>query len=54
MLYAFGAVLGIVGAIRINWLWNSGKQNIEEDLVKWGGGVLLLLLGTFIVQVTFA
>lgn len=54
VLYSFGAVLAIIGAIRINFLWNTGREGIEQEILKWGGGVLLLLLGTFIVQLTFS
>lgn len=54
VLYSFGAVLAVIGAIRINFLWNNGREGIEQEIVKWGGGVLLLILGVFIVQLTFS
>lgn len=53
MLYAFGAVLAVIGAIRINYKWNMGKEGIESEIAVWAGGILFLLVGTFIVQMTF-
>jgi type IV secretory pathway VirB2 component (pilin) len=52
MLYAFGAVLAIIGAIRINYKWNMGKEGIDGEIVMWVGGILFLLLGTYIVEMT--
>ncbi len=54
MLYAFGAVLAIIGAIRINFNWNMGKEGIEKEILMWAGGILFLLVGTYIVQLVFA
>lgn len=50
MLYAFGAVLAIIGAVRINYKWNMGKEGIENEIAIWVGGILFLLVGTLIVQ----
>lgn len=54
VLYTFGAVLALIGAIRINYNWNNGKEGIEQEIVMWAGGILFLLVGTYIVQLVFA
>lgn len=50
MLYAFGAILAVIGAIRINYKYNMGKGEMDNEIMVWAGGILFLMVGTTIVQ----
>lgn len=49
LIYAIGAIVGVVGGIRIYNKWVNGDQDINKEIVGWGGAaVFLLLVPTFI------
>lgn len=49
LIQAVGAVVGIVGGIRIYNKWNNGDQDVNKELIGWGGAcVFLMLVPTFI------
>lgn len=49
LIQAVGAVVGIVGGIRIYNKWNNGDQDVNKELIGWGGAcVFLILVPTFI------
>ena len=49
LIQAIGAVVGIVGGIRIYNKWNNGDQDVNKELIGWGGAcVFLILVPTFI------
>lgn len=50
---AIGALVGIVGAIQVYSKWNSGDQNINKELMGWGGSCLFLVLSSLIVKAMF-
>jgi hypothetical protein len=37
-----GGIVGIVGAIRVYSKWNSGDQDINKELMGWGGSCVFL------------
>ena len=37
MVLVIGGIVGIVGAIRVYSKWNSGDQDINKELMGWGG-----------------
>ena len=44
-----GGVVGIIGGIRIYNKWSNGDQDINKELLGWGGACLFLILApTFI------
>ncbi len=52
ILFAIGAIVAIMGAVRIHYLWSNGKKDIDKEVVMWIGGILVLYLaGTFISAV---
>ena len=48
-----GGLVGIVGGIRVYSKWNSGDQDINKELMGWGGSCLFLVLSSLIVKAFF-
>ncbi len=49
LIYAIGAVVGIIGGVRIYNKWVNGDQDINKEIVGWGGAaVFLIMVPTFI------
>lgn len=48
-----GGIVGIVGGIRVYSKWNSGDQDINKELMGWGGSCLFLVLSSLIVKAFF-
>jgi len=46
---AIGGVVGVIGGIRIYNKWSNGDNDINKELLGWGGSCLFLILApTFI------
>ncbi len=48
-----GAVVGIIGGVRVYIKWNSGDQEINKELMGWGGSCLFLVLVSVIIKAFF-
>lgn len=48
-----GAVVGIIGGVRVYIKWNSGDQDINKELMGWGGSCLFLVLVSVIIKAFF-
>lgn len=48
-----GAVVGLIGGIRVYIKWNSGDQDINKELMGWGGSCLFLVLVSVIIKAFF-
>lgn len=44
LIQMIGAVVGIVGGVRIYNKWNNGDQDVNKELIGWGGACIFLLL----------
>ena len=44
LMLTIGAVMAILGATRIYYLWSHGKPDIDREIIMWVGGILFLLL----------
>jgi hypothetical protein len=44
LLMTIGAILSVIGATRIYYLWSNGKSDIDREIILWVGGILFLLL----------
>ncbi len=53
VLLVGGAVVAIIGALRIYYKWSNGADYIEKDVMLWAGGLLLLVLIQFFVKAVF-
>ncbi|QJD98560.1 DUF4134 domain-containing protein (plasmid) [Mucilaginibacter robiniae] len=50
---AIGAVVGIIGGVRVYIKWNSGDQDINKEIMGWGGSCLFLVLVGVIIKAFF-
>lgn len=49
LILAIGAVVGLIGGVRVYVLWNSGERDINKELMGWFGScIFLVLVGTVI------
>lgn len=53
VLLVGGAIVGILGALRIYYKWSNGDSNIEKDVMLWAGGILFLVLIQFFIKSVF-
>ena len=50
LILAIGAVVGLIGGIRVYIKWNSGDQDINKELMSWGGSCLFLVLVSVVIK----
>ena len=48
-----GGIVGIVGGIRVYSKWNSGDQDINKELMGWGGSCVFLVVSSLIIKAFF-
>lgn len=48
-----GAIVAIIGAVRIYYKWSNGDEYIEKDVMLWAGGILFLVLIQFFIKSVF-
>lgn len=53
LMYAIGAVLGLVGAIKVYGKWNSGDQDTQKTAVSWFGSMIFLVIVATVVRAFF-
>jgi hypothetical protein len=50
MCLGIGAFIGIIGGIRVYTKWNSGDQDINKELMGWGGSCVFLVLVSVVIK----
>jgi len=53
LIMAIGAIVGIVGGVRIYSKWNNGDQDINKELMGWGGSAVFLILAPLVLKGVF-
>lgn len=53
VLLVAGAVIAIIGALRIYYKWSNGDDYIEKDVMMWAGGILFLVLIQIFIKAVF-
>ena len=53
LILAIGAVVGLIGGIRVYIKWNSGDQDINKEIMSWGGSCLFLVLVSVVIKAFF-
>src|ERR1700743_2377085 len=48
-----GGIVGVVGAIRVYSKWNSGDQDINKELMGWGGSCVFLVVSSLVIKAFF-
>jgi hypothetical protein len=53
LMYAIGAVLGLVGAVKVFQKWNIGEQDTGKVAAAWFGSCIFLVVVATVLQSFF-
>lgn len=53
LMYAIGAVLGLIGAIKVYAKWNSGEPDTNKVAAAWFGSCVFLVLVATVLKSFF-
>ncbi len=53
LLYAIGAIVGLVGAVKVFNAWNSGDQNTSKLAASWFGSCIFLVIVATVLRSFF-
>lgn len=53
LMYAVGAILGLIGAVKVYTKWNSGDQDTSKTAASWFGSCIFLVLVATIIRSFF-
>lgn len=53
LILAIGAVVGLVGGVRVYIKWNSGDQDVNKELMGWLGSCLFLVTIGIVIKAFF-
>ena len=53
LLYAIGAIVGIVGAVRVYNKWSSGDQDTSKAAAAWFGACIFLVVVATVLKSFF-
>ncbi len=53
LMYAIGAVLGVIGAIKVFQKWNAGEPDTSKVAAAWFGSCIFLVVVATVLQSFF-
>ncbi|QEH43907.1 DUF4134 domain-containing protein [Chitinophaga sp. XS-30] len=53
LMYAVGALLGLVGAVKVFQKWNSGDQDTSKVASAWFGSCIFLIVVATVLKAFF-
>ena len=53
LILTIGGCLALVGAVVIYKKWSMGNHNIENEVLMWGGGIVMLIIIQVFIKVMF-
>lgn len=53
LIYAIGAVVGLVGAVKVFSKWNSGDQDTQKTAMSWFGSCIFLVVVATVLRAFF-
>ncbi|HZL09813.1 MAG TPA: DUF4134 domain-containing protein [Prolixibacteraceae bacterium] len=53
LIIAIGAVVGLIGGVRVYIKWQSGDQDTQKAIMGWFGACLFLILVGVVIQAFF-
>ena len=53
LMYAVGAVLGLIGAVKVYQKWNSGDQDTSKVAAAWFGSCIFLVIVATVIKSFF-
>lgn len=54
LMYAVGAVLGLIGAVKVYQKWNSGDPDTGKVAAAWFGSCVFLVVVVTVIKAFFA
>lgn len=53
LILAIGAVVGLVGGVRVYIKWNNGDQDVQKAIMGWMGSCVFLMVVGVVVKAFF-
>jgi len=53
LMYAIGAVVGLIGAVKVYQKWNAGDQDTGKVAAAWFGSCIFLVVVATVIQSFF-
>ena len=53
LMYAVGAVLGLIGAVKVYQKWNAGDPDTSKVAASWFGSCIFLVVVATVIQSFF-
>lgn len=53
LIYAIAVIVGIVGGVRIYNKWTNGDQDINKEIIGWGGAAIFLTIVPTFIEAIF-
>ncbi|GAB3832299.1 DUF4134 domain-containing protein [Pontibacter rugosus] len=53
LIIVIGAIVGLVGGVRVFIKWNSGDQDVQKSIMGWMGSCVFLMLVGVVVKAFF-
>ncbi len=53
LMYSIGAILGLIGAIKVYQKWNSGDHDTGKTAAAWFGSCVFLVVVTTVIRSFF-
>lgn len=53
LILAIGALVGLVGGVKVYIAWNSGEQNVSKEVMGWMGSCVFLVLVSVVIKAFF-
>ena len=53
LIIAIGAVVGLIGGVRVYIKWQSGDQDTQKAIMGWFGACLFLILVGVVIKAFF-
>ena len=53
MILIVGAIVGLIGGVRVYIKWNSGDQDVQKAIMGWFGSCLFLIMVGIVIKAFF-
>jgi len=53
LMYAIGAILGLIGAVKVFQKWNGGDQDTSKVAAAWFGSCIFLVIVATVIESFF-
>ena len=53
MILIIGAIVGLIGGVRVYIKWNSGDQDVQKAIMGWFGSCLFLIIVGIVIKAFF-